>query len=83
MDGLEAIEINLSECRNVIDFRIDAGTYKKDYVKTDKVLHRLKYNTIEDVILSIQNFGAYSLCNYITFVEKGIPFLMTQNVQLY
>ena len=30
---------------------------------------------------SIQNFGAYSLCNDIVFVDDGIPFLMTQNVR--
>ena len=81
MDGLEAIEINFSVCKNIIDFRIDAGTYTKEYVHTDKVLKELKSTTIEDKMVSIQNFGAYSLCNYITFTEQGIPFLMTQNVR--
>ncbi|MBQ1173201.1 MAG: restriction endonuclease subunit S [Lachnospiraceae bacterium] len=81
MDGLEAIEINFSVCKNIIDFRIDASTYKKDYVRTDKILKAMNHATIEDKMVSIQNFGAYSLCNYITFTEEGIPFLMTQNVR--
>lgn len=81
MDGLEAIEINLSICKNIIDFRIDAGTYKKEYVRTDAILKSLNVSSIEDVIKSIQNFGAYSLCNDIVFVDQGIPFLMTQNIQ--
>lgn len=81
MDGLEAIEINFSVCKDIIDFRIDASTYKKDYVRTDKILKEMKHSTIEDKMVSIQNFGAYSLCNYINFTEEGIPFLMTQNVR--
>lgn len=81
MDGLEAIEINLSVCKNIIDFRIDASTYKKDYVRTDKILKDMNPSTIEKEMKSIQNFGAYSLCNDIVFVDDGIPFLMTQNVR--
>lgn len=81
MDGLEAMEINLSECKNVIDFRIDASTYKKEYVRTDKILKAMNPPIIEDKLISIQNFGAYSLCNYINFTETGTPFLMTQNVR--
>lgn len=81
MDGLEAIEINLSVCKNIIDFRIDASTYKKDYVRTDKILKDMNPSTIEREMKSIQNFGAYSLCNDIVFVDEGIPFLMTQNVR--
>ena len=27
------------------------------------------------------NFGAYSLCNFINFTDKGIPFLMTENIR--
>lgn len=81
MDGLEAIEINIGICKNIIDFRIDASTYKKDYVRTDKILKGMNTSTIEKEMKSIQNFGAYSLCNDIIFVEEGVPFLMTQNVR--
>lgn len=81
MDGLEAIEINLSICKNIIDFRIDASTYKKDYVNTDKILKSLNTYSIEEKMKSIQNFGAYSLCNDIVFADDGIPFLMTQNIR--
>lgn len=81
MDGLEAMEINLSTCKNIIDFRIDASTYTKEYVKTDNLLKNMSFATIEDNMLNIQNFGAYSLCNYINFVDKGSPFLMTQNIR--
>lgn len=81
MDGLEAIEINLSICKDIIDFRIDASTYKKDYVNTEEILKSLNIYSIEDKMRSIQNFGAYSLCNDIVFTDDGIPFLMTQNIR--
>lgn len=81
MDGLEAMEINLSVCKSIIDFRIDASTYQKEYVRTDEILRKLNPSTIEREMKTIQNFGAYSLCNDIVFTDEGIPFLMTQNVR--
>ena len=81
MDGLEAVEIDLSVCKGIIDFRIDANTYKKEYVRAAIMLQSLNVKSIEDLMVSIQNFGAYSLCNLIEFTDAGIPFLMTQNVQ--
>ncbi len=47
MDGFTAVEITLCECKTIIDFRIDANTYKKDYVYTGKVLVLLNSSTIE------------------------------------
>ena len=81
MDGLEAVEVKLSECKKIIDFRIDANTYKKEYIKTDKLLKKFYAKSIESIMISIQNFGAYSLCNNINFCETGRPFLMTQNIR--
>lgn len=81
LEGLEAVEISLSECLKLIDFRIDANTYKKDYIRTENLIRKLPYSTIEHLSSSVQNFGAYSLCNFINFVETGIPFLMTENIR--
>lgn len=81
LERLEISIINSSVCENIVDFRIDADTYKKKYLREEAILKGLKSKPIEKVITSIQNFGAYSLCNEINFVEDGIPFLMTQNVR--
>ncbi len=81
LERLEAVEINLTECKNVIDFRIDANTYKKDYLLTEKLLLKLNCKSIESISKSVQNFGAYSLCNFINFQDSGIPFLMTENIR--
>jgi restriction endonuclease S subunit len=37
--------------------------------------------TVEDLSVSVQNFGAYSLCNFINFTDEGVPFLMTENIR--
>ena len=81
LEGLEAVEIPLSTCKGIIDFRIDANTYKKEYLASDRLLAQKNTQSIGDISTSIQNFGAYSLCNYINYQGDGIPFLMTKNVR--
>ncbi|WP_177733450.1 restriction endonuclease subunit S [Flavobacterium inviolabile] len=81
MEGLEVSVLNLSAVKNIIDFRIDANTYKKDYLRTEQILINLNSNSIENLTNSVQNFGAYSLTNYINFTETGVPFLMTENIR--
>lgn len=66
---------------SVIDFRIDANTYRKEYLASSRLLCKLETSSIADLSISIQNFGAYSLCNYINFQDEGIPFLMTKNIR--
>lgn len=81
LEGLEAVEMRLNDCQSVIDFRIDASTYKKEYIISDKLIRSKKHSTIEKLSISVKNFGAYSLCNLINFTETGVPFLMTGNIR--
>lgn len=81
MERLEISIIKSSICERIVDFRIDADTYKKEYLREEAILEGLSSKSIEKIISSIQNFGAYSLCNEINFVDDGIPFLMTKNVR--
>lgn len=81
LEGLEAVVINFSVCSSIIDFRIDANTFKKEYIKSDRLINSKPNCTIEELSTSVQNFGAYSLCNLINFTDSGIPFLMTQNIR--
>ncbi|MBK7003183.1 MAG: restriction endonuclease subunit S [Rhodoferax sp.] len=48
---------------------------------SDRRLRSKITQSIGDISKSIQNFGAYSLCNFINFQDEGIPFLMTKNVR--
>lgn len=81
LERLEISIIKMSVCRNILDFRVDASTYKKIYLKEEEILDQMGTVPIGDIVTSIQNFGAYSLCNEINFVDTGIPFLMTQNIR--
>lgn len=81
LEGLEISILNLSDTKKIIDFRIDANTYKKEYLKTEELIELKGYKTIDELSISVQNFGAYSLCNFINFEDYGIPFLMTENVR--
>ncbi len=71
----------MSECLSVIDFRIDSMTYRKEFLRTEQLLEAKNAFTIDSAALSVQNFGAYSLCNLITFSDSGLPFLMAQNIR--
>jgi hypothetical protein len=63
--------------------RLDPDYYQPVFLKLDE---RLRNSAIKDkgvlrrYIHSAINFGAYSLCNYIVFVNSGVPYLYTQNV---
>ena len=81
LERLEISIINLSICQSILDLRIDASTYKKIYLQEEALLKSRAAEMIGTIITSSQNFGAYSLCNEINFVDDGIPFLMTQNVR--
>ena len=72
--------VNYSETKKHIDFRIDAECYKPYHIRMDQILNRRPCFTIKDLSISVINFGAYSLCNYIKFLDKGIPFLVTEDI---
>lgn len=55
-------------------FRIDAEYFRAEYFEADKQLGKHSIKHLEEISKSIVNFGAYSLCNYIEFLEQGVPF---------
>lgn len=81
LEGLEISIVELKQAELFQDFRIDSETFSKLYLETERLLRERETKKIGDFAVSVQNFGAYSLCNQIKFLESGIPFLMTQNVQ--
>ena len=61
--------------------RIDAEYYQPEYLQVEKKLNSIKTHIIDDIANSVINFGAYSLCNYIEFVESGVPYLNVNNIR--
>jgi hypothetical protein len=73
--------VEYSEIQQMPDFRFDAECYHPYYLQMEEALTRWPYSTIGDLSVSVINFGAYSLCNCIEFLDEGIPFLVTEDIK--
>jgi len=68
--------VNLKEVRFDNDlFRFDAEFFKCDLLKLENNVKQNRWDYLGNISKSIINFGAYSLCNHITFQNKGVPYL--------
>lgn len=81
LKGLEVTEVKFSYVKNFVDFRVDYDTYSKTALEYEAKLINKKVKSIAELSSDVQNFGAYSLCNYIEYVPTGIPYLQTQNIR--
>ncbi|MCS7185307.1 MAG: hypothetical protein NZ870_05255, partial [bacterium] len=61
--------------------RIDAEYYKPEYLQIRELLQGLSTKQIKEISESVISFGAYSLCNYISYTSKGIPYLNVENIK--
>lgn len=73
--------VNLQEIKKIQDFRIDAECFKPLHLQTDSLIAKRRYEVIGHLAESVINFGAYSLCNYIIFLDTGIPFIVTEDIK--
>ncbi|MBI5101865.1 MAG: restriction endonuclease subunit S [Nitrospirae bacterium] len=63
------------------EFRIDAECYKPYHLEVEQAIVEKGYKLVQDHTVSVINFGAYSLCNYIAFLDSGKPFLVTEDIK--
>lgn len=68
-------------CDDNIEFRIDSDFFQKSYISNVRIAKSKPHNYLKDLISDLKSFGAYSLCNYINFKEKGIPFIRCLNIK--
>lgn len=61
--------------------RLDAEYFQLEYLDVEKSLNSIKTTKIENISESVENFGAYSLCNYIQWRDKGVPYLNVQDIK--
>lgn len=64
-----------------ISLRIDAEFYSPIFLRIEKILKQAKWDYLENLTVSIKSFGAYSLCNQVEYIEKGIPFLRCKDIK--
>lgn len=64
------------------DLRLDAEYYTPEILALRSSIEHSRYpvQRLHTLSSSIINFGAYSLCNEIEFLESGIPFITAENV---
>lgn len=74
-----ALTIRLSQLEG--QKRIDAEYYQPEYCKIRHKLSQIRTKRIKELSTSVVSFGAYSLCNYIIWREKGIPYLNVENIR--
>lgn len=72
--------VAISEIASNFDFRIDAECYTPYHIEVERAISKKNFNLVEDYAVSVINFGAYSLCNYIEFLDSGKPFLVTEDI---
>ncbi|HHT9138809.1 MAG TPA: restriction endonuclease subunit S [Candidatus Wunengus sp. YC60] len=63
------------------DKRIDAEFYEPEYLRTQQLLERARHNTLAEVCDKIINFGAYSLNNFIEYLDSGVPYLFVGDIR--
>ena len=80
LKGLEISEVRFLYAKDFVDFRIDYDTYSKTALYYESKLKSKNLKKIGDLCSDVQNFGAYSLCNFIEYISSGIPYLQTQNI---
>jgi len=72
--------VTYSKLREHPEFRIDAECFKPYHLAVDQSIVKKGFTLIQDYSLSVINFGAYSLCNHIEFLDSGKPFLVTEDI---
>lgn len=62
-------------------FRIDSDYFRIDYLSSEHKITSCRWDYLGNIAESIVNFGAYSLTNYITYLDAGVPFLNVGDIK--
>jgi len=76
------MEVSLVNINNLgVGLRLDSEYYKPEFLAVETLLKNKQCMKLDDISKSIKSFGAYSLCNQIILVEKGIPFIRCKDIK--
>ncbi len=82
LEGLEISEVMLSYVLNQNDiFRFDSNYFQQKFLQDETVIRKKEYTTLKTLGVDIRSFGAYSLNNEVTYLDKGIPFIRGVNMK--
>lgn len=78
---MEVSVVTYSKLTEHPEFRIDAECYRPYHLKIEESIKAKGFGLVQDFAISVINFGAYSLCNHIEFLDSGKPFLVTEDIK--
>lgn len=82
LEGLEVSEVLMSYvCENNSVFRFDSNYFKKIFLQEETVIRKHKTKSLIELEASLLSFGAYSLNNFVEYIDKGIPFIRGINMK--
>lgn len=64
-----------------ISLRLDAEYYRPIFLDIEARIKRKNWDYLANLSESIKSFGAYSLCNQVEYLDKGIPFLRCKDIK--
>ena len=63
------------------NLRIDSDYFRNDYLNDNSRIQTKRWSYLGDISKSVINFGAYSLTNFIEFLDEGVPFLNVGDIK--
>lgn len=77
------MQYSIVNCKDLesTSFRLDAEYYRSIFLHAEKQMKCKDWDYLENLSESIKSFGAYSLCNQVDYIEKGIPFLRCKDIK--
>ena len=77
LDGLEAVELKLSEVlEDNNTFRFDPEYFRKEFLKIESNIKNIHFNMLKNLSHKITDFGAFSQNNFIEYQEDGKHFFI-------
>jgi restriction endonuclease S subunit len=64
-----------------VSLRIDAEYYQSSYLDAERKIKKSSWDFLKNLTNSIKSFGAYSLCNQVSYKESGVPFLRCKDIK--
>jgi restriction endonuclease S subunit len=62
-------------------YRLDAEYYQLVFLQAENKLKFKEWDYLSNLSETIKSFGAYSLCNQVEYLEKGVPFLRCKDIK--
>ena len=81
LEGLEISEVKFSYVRLNDIFRIDSNYFQKIFLQQEQRVLKTNSNRLIDLGCDLKSFGAYSLNNYVEYLEEGVPFVRGINLK--